>query len=274
MAEPVIPAATSQAAALVVYTDKSEARLSQMALLASYVPRQARAVRVSQVSALVTYENEEFNVPRASQVYELVVWGAGIGSDVRSRAWTFVLDGHTFYVLDLGAEGTFLYDLDTGQWCQFVTEGYVGWNMRDGLRWGESGRVVGADSTTDIVWELIPDATLDEGFRSITHVVTGGVVTRSRVHLGVEAVRVAGSIGTLGEGSTVFKMRFSDDGGNTWSDDFVVELTQGDFDGEVAWRSLGSFMAPGRVFEFTDIGGMLRIDGADVFIEDFDDESE
>lgn len=276
MAQPVVPAAVDQVAALVVYQGSAPpVRASQVAMILAYMPEQARAVRVDQVYALVPYKIQDaFNRPRASLVYELVVWGSGNPSDARSRAWTFVLDGHTFYVLDLGAEGTFLYDLETGEWCQFQTDGYTGWNMRDGVRWGETGRVVAGDSTTDIMWELKPDALLDEGFRSITHVVTGGLVTRSRVYVGVEAVRVAGSIGTLREASTVFKMRFSDDGGNTWSDDFVVELVEGEFDGEVAWRSLGSFMAPGRVFEFTDIGGMLRIDGADVFIEDFDEEAD
>ena len=87
--------------------------------------------------------------------------------------------------------------------------------------------------------------------------------------------RIAGSIGSLGnQTDAVIKMRFSDDGGQTYSDDFVVELTAGEFDGEIAWRSLGSFMAPGRVFQFEDVGGLLRIDGADVFVESFDGEED
>jgi hypothetical protein len=66
-------------------------------------------------------------------------------------------------------------------------------------------------------------------------------------------------------------LRFSDDQGKTWSADYVVTLTQGDYKGEIAYRSLGSFMAPGRIFELSDIGGLIRIDGADLFADEFDD---
>ena len=97
-------------------------------------------------------------------------------------------------------------------------------------------------------------------------------MTRTRTYLSVESLRVSGSLGDLDStGIILFSLRFSDDNGETWSDYFTVQMTAGDFSGEVAWRSLGSFMAPGRVFELTDYGGMQRIDGADVMIEDFDD---
>src|SRR5690606_29567920 len=106
MAQPVVPAAVDQVAALVVYQGSAPpVRASQVAMILAYMPEQARAVRADQVYALVPYKIQDaFNRPRASLVYELVVWGSGNPSDARSRAWTFVLDGHTFYVLDLGAE--------------------------------------------------------------------------------------------------------------------------------------------------------------------------
>lgn len=264
---------TSQLHALVTYASGPANRVAQLSGMAVYAPDQVRYTRIGQLLALVPYSRGVYAIPRVSQLSGAVVWAPGAPGESRTRAWTFVLDGHVFYVLDLGQEGTFLYDMTTKQWCQFITNGHEGWNVRNGTVWGDAGRIAGADTTDTIVWELDPEAVVDDGFRTITHAVTGGVTTRSRVYKSVEAVRIAGSIGSLeGDSASTFTMRFSDDGGNTWSDDFVVDLVQGEFDGEIAWRSLGSFMAPGRVFEFSDIGGPLRIDGADVFIEDFDGE--
>lgn len=261
----------SQLLAAPVYTaDRPAIRSSQLYGLAVYAPDQVEYVKASQLYALVPYTLDVYAIPHNSQVTELVVWGTNTGGAARSRAWTFTLDGHVFYVLDLGQEGTFLYDMTTKEWCQFITEGHEGWNIRNGVVWG-SGRIAGADSTDALVWELDPSAVLDDGFRDIEHVVTGGVTTRSRVYHSVEALRIAGSLGAIDQDSgAFFTMKFSDDNGNTWSDDFTVELVQNDFDGEIAWTSLGSFMAPGRVFEFTDMGGLLRIDGADIYIENFD----
>lgn len=284
-------ACTCDVAALVVYAP-SPNRLSQLAAMTTYAyaaraavdsdlaafapyTSQARATDVSDLAALVVYAANPSNVPVVSNAPALVVWAElASGEEVRTRAWTFVMDGHKFYVLDLGEEGTYCYDLTTGQWCQFRTRGYAGWNMRAGTMWQAANRIVAGDLLSGIVWEMSPGDVTDEDFRTIEHIVTGGVMMRSRVFLAVEAVRIAGSIGAIQDdvdGITT-TMRFSDDGGNTWSQPYVVVIGQGDFSGEIAYRSLGSFMAPGRVIEFSDEGGMFRIDGADIFIENFDDE--
>lgn len=270
-----VGASASAVHALVTYGTNSSVKASQTALIAVYAPDQVKHVRASQIHALVPYATSLHPlVPKTSQIHELVVWGSGTGSKSRTRAWTFDLDGHTFYVLDLGTEGTFLYDLDTKQWCEFRTTGYTQWNMHHGAMWGTAGRIVGADGDYPYSYELVPDATMDEGFRTISHEATGGLMTRSRVYLSVDAVRVSGSIGALDEDTgATFSMRFSDDGGQTWSSYYTVDLVQGDTDQNVEWTSLGSFMMPGRVFEFSDVGGMLRIDGVDVGIEDFDEDN-
>lgn len=279
---PPPPEATyaSQEATLVVYSAPApfSGELSAAAALVVYAPPQTRDAYASQDIALVVYAGDatEGEIPRNSQTVELVVWGkAAPGAEARTRAWTYTLDGHPFYVLDLGEEGTFLYDTDTGQWCRNQTDGYVGWNFRIGTMWGEDNRIIGGDTFNPIAWELDPDELIDEGFRPITHIATGGLMTRSRINLAVEALRLSGSIGDLDDGATVaMDMQFSDDEGATWSPTFTVEMLASDFTGEIAWRSLGSFMAPGRVFNFTDVGGIVRIDGADVFIDNFDDDSQ
>lgn len=262
----------SQTAVMAVYAPETtrEVYASQFAALVPYEPGPTRQMNDSQVFALVPYAGLPKIRPRVSQAFAAIVYGTGQPVVVRSRAWSFSLDGHVFYVLDLGDEGTFLFDQVTGQWCEFRTNGYVGWNMKVGTTWGEN-RVAGADSINNFVWELDPDQPLDEEFRDKEHFATGGVQTRSRVYMSVEALRLAASVGQIDDTSgAVLKMRFSDDNGQTWSNYFEITLTSGDYSGELSFRSLGSFMAPGRVFEISDVGGLIRIDGADVFIGDFD----
>lgn len=254
-------------------TDHPPVKMSQLFAQVVYVPPETRYTKASQIYGLVPYtKNVKGSTPNVSVLYGLGVISSGLPDSDRSRAWTFVLDGHTFYVLDLGTEGTFLYDIDTQQWCEFITDGHNGWNMKNGIRWGTVGRVLAGDENGGYVWELDPDISTDENFRQINMSVTGNITTRSRVYHAVESVRIAGSLGKLTDiqGAT-FSMSFSDDGGNTYQGPFVVELVEGDFSGEIAWTSMGSFMQPGRVFQFSDTGGLQRIDGADVFIEDFDD---
>lgn len=188
-------------------------------------------------------------------------------------AWTFVQDGHTFYVIDIGTQGTFAFDTVTSQWSQFQTAG-GNWAMTNGVMWGQ--RVVAGDPASTDVWELDPGATMDSGNQFlISHVSTGGISTRARTYISCDAVRVSASFGELDDGGSVsFNLRFSDDQEQTWSPYFTVTLTEGAFDTEVAWRSLGSFNAPGRIFELSDSGGLIRIDGCDAFLNGFDNDQQ
>lgn len=187
-------------------------------------------------------------------------------------SWSYFLDGHQFYVIDLGAQGTFLFDQLTDQWCKFVTTSTTPlWNMAVGAMW--NSRVVGGDRTLNKVWELDPNAVLDNAADEITRVVTGMLQRRSRNYMGVGALRVVCSSGSLdGSGDGTITLRFSDDIEHTWSDDFTITLTAGDYSQEIAWRALGSFAAPGRVFEIRDVGGLVRIDSADLDPEKDQDE--
>lgn len=195
----------------------------------------------------------------------------GIPAQSRRRAWSFTMDGHVFYCLDLGQEGTYLYDDTTQQWSRFITQGFDGWNLTNGTVWGQ--RIVGGDMLTDDIWEMQPGAGLDNGSVDIIHVVTGGLVKRSRVYSSVEAVRLNCSIGQLADSSdATVQLSFSDNQGQSWVDMDTLSLTEGDFNGEVAWRSLGSFAAPGRIFRITDVGAFLRIDGCDAMIDNFDED--
>ena len=189
-----------------------------------------------------------------------------------ANAWTFTLDGHVFYVLNLGDEGTFLYDITTKEWCVFKTTSTAPlWNMAVGTMW--NSRVIAGDLSSNQVWELDPNATLDNATDEITRVVTGIITRRSRNFMSVGALRVACSNGALsGSGDSSLDLIFSDDQGNTWSSTFSAPLTSGSHSQEVAFLALGAFAAPGRVFQLSDTGGLVRISSADIDPENDDNE--
>lgn len=263
-------AKTSGVVGLTARKGTPSALLAQFAMLLMRGPQQAKFSRTSQYVGLILRKGAP--VTRTSDVVALCMYRTGIPTPKRARCWSFVLDGHTFYVLDLGVEGNFLFDTVTQQWCHFSTAGFdKQWNFQNGVMWGS--RIIGGDLLNDYLWDLDPTATLDEGFRDVEHVVTGSINTRSRTYIGCDALRVSASFGLLDEvGGSTMNMRFSDDQEETWSDYFTVSLIEDDFAGEIAYRSLGSFMAPGRIFELSDTGGLIRIDGADVFLNNFDED--
>lgn len=195
----------------------------------------------------------------------------GIPAQSRRRAWSFTADGHVFYALDLGQEGTWVFDDSTQQWSQFTTTGFNGWNLTNGTVWGQ--RIVGGDMLSSSIWEMRPGALQDNDTASITHVVTGGLQTRERASKAVAGLWLTGSVGQQQDtGGATVTLSFSDDQGKSWVTMDTLPLVEGTFT-ELAWRSLGSFDAPGRIFRITDVGGLLRIDGCDAGIDGFDEDS-
>lgn len=190
----------------------------------------------------------------------------------RKRAWNMDLDGHSFYVLDLGSEGTFAYDDTTSTWSKFITFGYNQWDLVNGCMWDQ--RIVGGDLLTTTIWECQPSATKDnDGTLDIQHVAMGGLVKRTRVFSSNAALRLAVSTGTIDSSTGAYvTLSFSDDQGKTWTTLPSINLTQGDFEGEIAWRGLGSFAAPGRLYRIIDVGGFVRIDGCDAEMDNFDED--
>lgn len=202
-----------------------------------------------------------------SQLPVLIAYGTGEPFDSRQQSWTFTLDGHKFFVLPLGPEGDWAYDVTTQSWCQLQTEGFDGLNFTKGVMWGP--RIIGGDALFPYLYELDPNAREDEGWRDIKHVVTGGVPLRGRYNVGVSNFTITASVATLDSVGQDMTLNFSDDNGNTWSPDFSITLN-GTGSQRLIWNSLGSFSAPGRIFKITDTAGPVRIDGADVVLKGSD----
>lgn len=238
-------------------------RITQLATLAAFGPPETKFGRTSQMALLAAIAEGNNVTARVSQVAIMNATGTGVPSTASTNAWTFVLDGHRFYVLPLGPEGDWAYDFTTQEWCQLQTQGFPGINFTHGVMWGL--RVMGGDALYTYLYELDPNQPLDEQWREVQHMVTGGLATRTRNSIGVANAILTASVGLDSETDQSISLAFSDDNGVTWSEEFDVPLT--DIGTQtLLWPALGSYSAPGRVFRLTDYSGPIRLDGLDVVL--------
>lgn len=251
-----IGAWTPQAAALVVFDSVDFAKWST----------------TPQVAGLAVFEGgpAPANFPQTgtSQLSGLAVWGDSVREQLIVRAWAFELDGHEFVAYSLGDLGTYVYDDTTQRWSEWRTQGYGNsWNAERGVYWYD-GRWVAATIQDPTVVELAFDSMLDDGFRTIYRSATALITLRHRdANLDVGALHLDASVGSPSytepnpPGARI-GLRYSDDEGETWTDYEYVALDVGSRKQDVQWRSLGTIFAPGRIFEISDEGGAVRIDGA------------
>ncbi|MCK9513710.1 MAG: hypothetical protein M0R28_21135 [Pigmentiphaga sp.] len=177
------------------------------------------------------------------------------------KGWLFTVDGHVFYVLNFVLGRTLIYDFTTQQWHKWYTAGRPFWNVFRGINW--NGKVIGADAETAQIWEVDMESELDQEALPITRVVSGFQAVEGLGSVRQGALRITARRGDLLEGGATVQMRFSDDGGKTWSQLYSFDLQDTNASQRIEWRSLGRLRAPGRIWEIYDSGGLVRIDGAD-----------
>lgn len=252
---------TTQEITALVTKGQGAPRMSQTLGQLAYGPPASEQARETQTLALIPYSAGDDNVTtELTQVVCMAAYSTAEPQLARQSAWTFVLDGHRFYVLPLGEEGDWAYDTTTQEWCQLQTIGFDGLNFTHGVMWGI--RIMGGDALYPFLLELDPTEPLDNGWREVEHMVTGGIATRGRNNIGVANFTLTASVGDDASVNIPISLAFSDDNGVTWSQEFPIPLTDASTQ-TLLWPSLGSFSAPGRVFRITDIAGPVRLDGAD-----------
>ncbi len=245
------------------------AAAEQALLLAAYAPTGTLAIRSTMLVAGASFEGR--GVAASSQLAMLIAYRTGATANLTNRVWSFVLDGHTFYVITLGEQGTFVYDFLTGQWAKWETAGLNTWNMEIGTTW--KGDIIAADRQNPVIWRLDPTSFLDDDYKTQTRKVTGGLPVRGRDFIGNYAFRLTASLGTptvpLTAPATIPEVELltSDDQGKTFFSHGKLTLIVDDFTQELAWRSLGDMKAPQRVFKIVDTGAIVRVSGADAEVD-------
>jgi len=160
--------------------------------------------------------------------------------------WSFAFEGHEFLAVRLDT-GTWLFDAQTKQWCEFASYGRTNWRARCSV-----GGLFGDDETGQI-WTLGPgysenDGVLERRFRAGTP-MTGGAVPVDNIRLGVNVGETPDLTGDYDNPSV--EMRTSRDAGRTWGMWRLTALgAQGKYRTRVEWRRCGLFDEPGLLAEF------------------------
>lgn len=239
-------------------------------------------IRGSQLGTYVLASSETSTGLFKVKVHQLGVYVLTRPSPRRRRmqAWTFSLDGHDFYVLDLAGEGTVVYDLITGQWAEWRTKDRITWRARIGCNWLGMAKttvdrlygtnIVCGDDIEGVLWVLDPQQGFDDAVdvdgedQPFTRYVTGYLPMRMRQTQSCAGVYVTLSLGSPTITGAAMTLRTSDDNGHTYYDHGSVTITPSGYDQEIAWRGLGLMKSPGRLFELTDTGAAVRVAAADM----------
>lgn len=253
----------SRLSLLSVNEARSGGQVSGMAALVVAGPPDSRYSHVSRLVANVAI-NESLQMGLVSSVTALVVYFTEERDVYNSRAWGFTLDEHQLYVLTLGQQGTYVYDIKTQQWHKWQTAGYSGWNFEYGVEW--DGQVVGGDNSSGTLWKLDYASFLDEDFKPITRVVTGGfpATHRESFDLGIFTLRARPEKSSFdaADAPTV-QLSVSRDQSETFVERETLSIT-GAASQDLSWRGMGQVRYPGVVFKITDSGGLVTLYGADV----------
>lgn len=165
------------------------------------------------------------------------------------------MEGHVYYVMNLyGIGESYAYDCQTQKWFQWGTQ--IGTRTEPAVFIGATsagqGEQIFIGSANDgRVWFPDPSVHADDG-APIRVVVAGAIWMQGGVqrcnNVSLQTVR---GVGWQSAPMPKVWMRYSDDGGNTWSGWMAGELGgPGGYRIKAVWRQLGLMIQPGRDFEF------------------------
>jgi hypothetical protein len=179
-----------------------------------------------------------------------------VGYDVSdARAWTFQVEGHEFYVITFPQiDLTWVYDLTTQQWFKWLywdssTATYHRHRANCGIAFANKNLV--GDWENGKIYSLDFDEYTDAGnpirrLRRAPHITTD----LQRQYFEEFQIQFQPGIGLeTGQGDNPQAMlRWSNDGGSTWSNEHWVSIGKiGSYTNRAIWRRLG--WARDRIFE-------------------------
>ena len=173
-----------------------------------------------------------------------------------ARAYTYQIGGHSFYLINF-EETTFVYDLSTKMWHErmFTNDGELERHRGETLVFfPDFGHHIVGDYENAKLYYLDSETYADDDapltrMRVFPHVSNGlKNIFVERLQLDMETgVGLDGAITNQGYDPQVM-MRFSDDGGHTWSNEMWVSAGKiGEYKKRCIWRRLGR--SRDRIFE-------------------------
>ena len=169
-------------------------------------------------------------------------------------AWTYQLEGHEIYVISFPTlDLTWAYDTSTTMWHKWLwsDNNNTYHRHRGNCAALFQGKVLVGDHSNGKLYELDPDVYTDDGqmtrrLRRCPHIVTDF----QRQYFEELQIQFQPGVGlSTGQGNDPQAMlRWSSDGGSTWSNEHWVSIgAQGKYNNRAIWRRLG--WARDRVYE-------------------------
>lgn len=142
--------------------------------------------------------------------------------DYQFRSWTYAADGHIFYVLHLGNEATYTYDLTTGQWSYWCNYGQAHMRQHGGVKVyapldvftdtsyeTKTNPTLVGDVYSGAIWLIDPTYRYDDSYdtqsvSTIECVITAGVPVRMRQTVKCNELYLTGSIGNPSAGRLIY----------------------------------------------------------------------
>ena len=180
-----------------------------------------------------------------------VISDSGLSEQIRKTAAAdlsasyFIYDQHPLYVLHLGTAATWVYDLSTKRWSNFLSLGYDYWRPRFFANLG--GTVLATDRLSSQLYRLDPDRRTDGSTVFPLEFMAVVDVPEGTADIGnVELDCLTGDAPRSGQGSApLIGVRWSRDRGATWSDARYRSLGATGRNAEtVRWTALGQARAP------------------------------
>lgn len=176
------------------------------------------------------------------------------------RASFFVKDQHPLYVLTLGTDATWIYDLSSKVWTRATTQGYDYW--RNDLFCNIGDVVLARDAASNQIYRLDPDLKTDDGTTFTMEWCAYLEALEQPVPIANVQLRCAvGEAPLSGQGSDpLVVMSISRDGTRTWGTPKERGLgTTGDYNKRVRWAGQGTAPAPhGAYFKFSVSDPVIR----------------
>jgi hypothetical protein len=166
------------------------------------------------------------------------------------QAWAYTADGHSYFVLTIDQQGTFLFDVSTGSWLLWRSAGRPSWLLTYGATLNAS-LTIGGNLQDQALYAVDPSIGTDLG-GAIDCILTGGVpvLGPSQRLDSLTVMTNAGQGGTLANPVTI-DLYISNDQGQTFSGPFTkTNGNPGDFAAVPAWRMMGQMKQPQCVLQF------------------------
>jgi len=168
-----------------------------------------------------------------------------------ARAWTYSLEGHKFYVLEVDA-GTFVFDVATGAWHKRQSWGSTWWRCNGAINaYGKTYLTSRIDGSL-----YLPNMdvfTEDGEIIAVDITLPTLEYGRERVTMYSFETTIETAPGNSNSPDPQIVLTYSDDGGHRWSNEIWRSMGGiGETRARVVWRKLGQFRTRQMRLRMTD----------------------